>query len=109
MENGEELLQAIWREQKDEIKELRSSGEISKIDLRELYEKLKACEFSSISHLYDLLDQKELKNISTILSDDWWWDGVPSKINQVYEFLELMLENVVAEFKKLSEVQSCQQ
>lgn len=109
VENGEELLQAIWREQKDEIKELRSSGEISKIDLRELYEKLKACEFSSISHLYDLLDQKELKNISTILSDDWWWDGVPSKINQVYEFLELMLESVVAEFKKLSEVKSCQQ
>lgn len=104
VEDGEELLQAIWREHKDEVKELRSSGEISKKDLRELYEELKAREFSSISHLYDLLDKKQLKTISSILSDDWWWDSVPSKINQVYEFLESMFEGVVAEFKKLTEV-----
>ncbi|WPE80226.1 hypothetical protein SB581_12210 [Acinetobacter baumannii] len=103
VEDGEELIQAIWRERADEIKELRSSGEISKKELRELYEDLKSCEFSSISHLYDLLDQKQLETISSILSDDWWWDGVPSKVNHVYEYLKSMLEGVISEFKKISE------
>ena len=104
VEDGEELIKAVWRERKDDLKELRSSGVISKKDLRELYDELKDCEFSSISHLYDLLDQKQLKTISSILGDDWWWDGVPSKVNQVYEYLESMLDGVILEFKKTNEV-----
>ncbi len=104
VEDGDELIQSIWRERKEELKDLRISGEISKQELRELYDELKACDFSSISHLYDLLDQRQLKTISSILSDDWWWDGVPSKVNHVYEYLESMLDGVIQEFKRTSEV-----
>lgn len=105
VEDGEEMIAAIAREKLSHIRECRASGEISKDALRELYDELKECSFDSMSHLYDFLDEDQRATMNVIFgTDEWWWHGEPTKLNQVYAYLESMLGSVIAEFKKLSEV-----
>lgn len=104
VEDGNELIEAVYRENKDEIKELRSEGIISKTALRELFDELKDCEFEGMNHLWDWLDETNRNTIARIIGSDWCWDSVPSKLNSKYEYLEHLFNDVIAEFKKLDEV-----
>ena len=104
VEQGSELIEYIARERLNDVKDHRSTGEVTKNELRALYEELQGCEFTSTSHLYDILCQDKVNTLNTILGDDWWWDSNPSKLNKAYTYLDSMLTNVIAEFKKLKEV-----
>lgn len=104
VESGEEFIEYLARERMNDVKEHRSTGEVTKNELRALYEELQGCEFTSTSHLYDILCQDKINTLNTILGDDWWWDSNPSKLNKSYAYLDSMLTNVIAEFKKLKEV-----
>ncbi|WP_151809336.1 hypothetical protein [Acinetobacter soli] len=108
--DGNEFIAAIWRERSYQIKTLRKEDDyslFSKTKLRKLYEELKDSEFESISHLYDSLESSHKESLAEIFqSSDWWWDSPPCKLNHVYEFQESMLEGIIAEFKKLAEVNS---
>ncbi|MFW2080975.1 hypothetical protein ACNPQK_08365 [Acinetobacter guillouiae] len=106
VENGEEFIEYIARERLDAIKEHRSSGAVTKSALRELYDQLKTCEFTDTSHLYDILYKTERETMVTFFGQDWWFELNPSKINRAYTFLDSMLEDVIAEFKKINEVTS---
>jgi hypothetical protein len=106
VENGEEFIEYVARERLDSIKEHRSSGEVTKTALRNLYNALQDCEFTSTSHLYDILSKDEITTMGTLFCDDWWFELNPSKINRIYTFLDSMLTDVIAEFKKLNEVPS---
>lgn len=108
--DGNEFIAAVWRERSYHIKTLRNEDGFSlfsKNKLRKIYEELKDCEFESISHLYDSLESAHKESLSDIFqSSDWWWDSPPCKLNRVYEFQESILEGIIAEFKKLAEVNS---
>jgi hypothetical protein len=106
VENGEEFIEYVARERLDAIKEYRSSGTVTKTALRELYDQLKSCEFTNTSHLYDILYETERETMVSFFGEDWWFELNPSKINRAYTFLDSMLENVIAEFKKINEVTS---
>lgn len=104
VENGEEFIEYVARERLDAIKEHRSSGTVTKAALRNLYDELKSCEFTNTSHLFDILGRSERQTVETIFGDDWWFELNPSKINRIYTFLDSMLADVIAEFKKLNGV-----
>ena len=107
--DGNEFIAAIWRERSHQIKTLRKEEEFSlfsKIKLRNLYEELKDCDFESMSHLHDCLDDDHRSSLVDIFqSDDWWWESPPAKLNHVYIYLESILSGIVSEFKKLEERQ----
>lgn len=103
VESGKEFIEYLARERMSDIKEYRSTGEVTKKELRTLYEELQGCEFTSTSHLYDILGQDKINTLNTLLGDDWWWDSNPSKLNRAYTYLDSMLTNVIAEFVKLKE------
>lgn len=102
VENGEEFIEYIARNRLDDVKEQRSTGAVTKAALRELYEVLKDSEFANTSHLLDILCKDENKTMETIFGDDWWYEMSPSKLNVIYEYLDSMLTQMTAEFKKLS-------
>ena len=106
VENGEEFIEYVARERLDAIKEHRSSGTVTKSALRELYDELKSSEFTNTSHLYDILYKTERATMDSIFGDDWWFELNPSKINQLYKFLDSKLTDVIAKFKQLNEVTS---
>ncbi|WP_151827457.1 hypothetical protein [Acinetobacter oleivorans] len=101
VEDGEEVIEYIATNKLSELKESRSSGEIAKKDLRKFYEHLKEIEFESISNLFDQLTFKDRTIMSELFGEDWLWESGPTKINSVYTYLEIILEDVISEFKKM--------
>lgn len=101
IEDGDEFIEYIARERVADIKEQRSAGKVTKTQLRALYERLQGLEFTSTSHLYDILGQEEEKILGIILGDDWWWDSNPSKIDTAYTYLDSVLTSVISKFKEL--------
>lgn len=101
VEDGEEVIEYIATNKLSELKESRSSGEITKKDLRKFYEHLKEIEFECISNLFDQLTFKDRVIMCELFGEDWLWENTPTKINHVYTYLELMLADVISEFKKL--------
>jgi hypothetical protein len=101
--DGNEFIEYIARNRMDDVKEQRSMDTVTKAALRDLYDTLKDCDFTSTSHLYDILGEAEIKTMAAIFSDDWWYELNPSKINPIYTHLDSMLSDVIAEFKKLKE------
>lgn len=103
VEDGEEFIEYIARNRIDNIKECRTSGAVTKAALRALYDELKDREFANTSQLHDLLYKTERETMDSIFGDDWWFELGPSKINRIYTYLDSMLSDVIAEFKKLEE------
>jgi len=102
VEEGVEVIEYIAINKLSELKEGRSSGEISKKDLRNFYEHLKDIEFECISSLFDQLTFKDRTIMCELFGEDWLWESGPTKINTVYKYLETMLADVISEFKKLN-------
>ncbi|MDH0032540.1 MULTISPECIES: hypothetical protein [unclassified Acinetobacter] len=105
-QSGEEFFEWVGRCRLSQLKEARQSGEVSKKALRDAYQIISDLNFSDAGHLYDLLSKVTLEVLNKILGEDWWWDSPPSKPNSDYTYLLGMLKDVIAEFKKLNEVQS---
>lgn len=88
----------------DAVKEQRFIGNVTKAALPELYNELRGSEFTNTSYLFDILGEDERKTLEKILGDDWWYELNPSKLNLIYTYLNSMVTDVIAEFKKLNEV-----
>ncbi|MDR8434615.1 hypothetical protein FPK63_26640, partial [Acinetobacter baumannii] len=71
-----------------ELKDGRSSGAISKKDLRNFYEHLKEIEFECFSNFFDQLTFKDRSIMSELFGEDWLWESAPSKLNPDYVYLE---------------------
>ncbi|MBJ7435162.1 MAG: hypothetical protein JHC54_05185 [Acinetobacter sp.] len=104
VENGEEFIEYVARNRMDAVKEQRSTGAVTKAALRALYDELRDSDFTNTSHLFDILYTDEKSTLEKIFGDDWWHELNPTKINQIYTYLDSMLTGVIAEFKKLNEV-----
>lgn len=104
VESGEEFIEYVARERLDTVKERRSSGTVTKAELRELYDVLKSSEFSNTSHLYEILYKTEIATMESFFGDDWWFELNPCKINRCYTFLDSIISSVILEFKDMEVV-----
>ncbi len=100
--DGEEVIKYIAVNKLSELKEGRSSGAFSKKELRNFYENLKEIEFESFSNFFDQLTFKDRTIMCELFGEDWLWESGPTKLNPDYTYLETMLADVVAKFKKLN-------
>lgn len=101
VEDGNEVIEYIAINKLSELKDGRSSGAISKKDLRNFYEHLKEIEFECFSNFFDQLTFKDRSIMCELFGEDWLWESGPSKLNPDYVYLEKMLVDVISEFKKL--------
>ncbi|MFW2076557.1 hypothetical protein ACG94X_02335 [Acinetobacter sp. ULE_I010] len=100
VESGSELFESLvkndmlWM-----VKHARNENNITKDELRELYEGLKEHAFRDIGELSYMIDSDSYETMSKIFSDDWFYNGGFTKSNHVYERQENVIQAVIAHFK----------
>ena len=107
VQSGEELFQSlIDNEMLYRVKDARSSGLVSKDDLRELYEDLKDREFRDTGELSCMVDSDAFETMSKIFNEDWYYDGNFKKRNRIYDRQKEVIQTVISHFSGLKE--ACQ-
>ncbi|SSP30586.1 MULTISPECIES: hypothetical protein [Acinetobacter calcoaceticus/baumannii complex] len=106
IEDGAEILELIYRDKKDEIKQARAEGKesLSRDALRSLYNALYEEQFHTTDELYRHLDSDEQATMECLFGEEWIYGDALKKDNPKYLYVESMVSSIIAEFKKLSEV-----
>ncbi|OTR94811.1 hypothetical protein [Acinetobacter pittii] len=106
IEDGAEILELIYRDKKDEIKQARAEGKesLSRDALRSLYNALYEEQFHTTDELYRHLDSDEQATMECLFGEEWVYGDALKKDNPKYLYVESMVSSIIAEFKKLSEV-----
>ncbi|HHX4941215.1 hypothetical protein [Acinetobacter baumannii] len=106
IEDGDEIIELIDREKKEEIKLGREYGDISlsKDALRSLRNALSGEQFDTAGELYRHLDGDEQETMDSLFGEEWGFDSSLKKENPKYIHVKSMVDSIIAEFKKLSEV-----
>ncbi|MOA03437.1 hypothetical protein D3C78_1229440 [compost metagenome] len=104
VQDSDELFNWVWREGLHELKEARNSGEVSKNELRKLYEDLEGKSFDSLGHLVDLMSQESFSTMKKIYGGDWYWDRSIHKPNDEYLWIKSIIDPVLKQLKKMVEV-----
>lgn len=106
IEDGDEIIELIDREKKEEIKLGREYGDISlsKDALRSLRNALSGEQFDTAGELYRHLDGDEQETMDSLFGEEWGFDNSLKKENPKYIHVKSMVDSIIAEFKKLSEV-----
>lgn len=104
IEDSSEFFDWVRREGLERVKESRSSGMVSKEELRELYDDLGGRDFEGRSHFVDRMDSDLFNTMSKIYGDDWYYDLDISKPNPKYLNTEKIVTAITAELKKMVEV-----
>ena len=106
MESGEEIIQFVFNhdELKAQIKEQRATGELTKKQLRDLYDNFAACECGGPGRVSEDMIQAEFDVACKVLGYDWWWDGMFAKPNPIYERQKYVMEAVIKACAEVSEV-----
>lgn len=104
VQDSDELFNWVWREGLHELKEARNSGEVSKNELRKLYEDLEGNSFDSLGHLVDLMSQESFSTMEKIYGGDWYWDRSIHKPNDEYLWIKSIIDPVLKQLKKMVEV-----
>ncbi|WP_269511736.1 hypothetical protein [Acinetobacter baumannii] len=108
IEDGDAILELIYREKYWEIKVAREYGNssLSKDALRSLHNALSGEQFHTVSELYRHLDSDEQETMNSLFGEGWGFDSTLNKENPKYIYVKSMGDSIIAEFKKLSEVVS---
>lgn len=108
IEDGDEILELIEREKKEEIKLARKNGDdsLSREALRSLRNALSGEQFDTAGELYRHLDDDEQETMDSLFGEEWGFDSSLKKENPKYIYVKSMVDSIIAEFKKLSEVVS---
>lgn len=100
VESSEELLQSlIENNMLHYVKTARISEEVSKEELRELYEAIKDLGFRDIGELSNMLDSDAYKTMSNIFGEDWFYERSFKKNNHIYERQACAIQSVINHFK----------
>ncbi|HEM6651505.1 hypothetical protein [Acinetobacter pittii] len=108
IEDGDEIIELIEREKYEEIKLARVYGDetLSKEALRNLHNALSGEQFDTAGELYRHLDSDEQETMDSLFGEEWGFDSTLKKENPNYIYVKSMIDSLIAEFKKLSEVVS---
>lgn len=101
IQDSNELFDWVGREGLYALKKARHSGEVSKAELRELYDDLGDRSFDRLSHLLYLMSQKSSETMIKIYGDDWYCDTHMCKPNHEYIWLKSVVDAVLKQLKKL--------
>ncbi|OCY21839.1 hypothetical protein BFR69_04250 [Acinetobacter pittii] len=106
IEDGDAILELINREKKEEIKLAREYGDesLSKEALRSLRDALSGEQFDTAGELYRHLDSDEQETMDSLFGEEWGFDSSLKKENPKYIYVKSIVDSIIAEFKKLSEV-----
>lgn len=108
IEDGDEIIELIDREKKEEIKLAREYGDesLSKEALGSLRNALSGEQFDTAGELYRHLDDDEQETMDSLFGEEWGFDSSLKKENPKYIYVKSMVDSIIAEFKKLNEVVS---
>lgn len=104
VKDSKELFTWVGRYGMDELKQARHSGEVSKRQLRALYEEMGGREFQGLAHLVECMSKQAFKTVCAIYGNDWMMEHDITVSSFQYLRLESVMQAALEQLKQLIEV-----